>query len=471
MKIISIFLILSMLMSPVQSLIVPIVVKSNKDKQIQMQIEAQEELERQKQAELEAQRLAEEAKKNNKVTLNNTLDLDGYCNIKIPSEYFDVLDESSFTRKVLRYKDKKTKVIMSYVTGIEEGTDIPGYIVREAADLDIVTNSKYNEELETGTWTIVPSEKPIDNNYPTVYYLLSEDETSAFWVRTNVYEESLGEEFDGIIREILNSIITYYGHGTVFNTPETGYYQDGEVDGAETIANTEEYNENTDENTVFDTGNYGYDLSAEIGLKWSDLEILVDGTKIKVPCTLQDMNEAGFKINDSKVISEDGTYPIGPSGNDKIDFIKDGVTITSTFKNESNTDMMDIAECTITKIEINTTTFITKSEEEVDAAEEYIEQSLEEDIDADTERLPERLKVFDSVGGHNVVLPGKIMINIYVQDLLDQYGDPNQTIRQKNMNVFTWDDKDAGKQLVIGCGLVKNIQYISMSSMGDSIEI
>lgn len=462
-------IILSTMMTPMQSLSIPVIAYNNANNRIEAEIAAKEELERQLQAELEAKRLLEEKESDTEIVMNNTLDLDGYCTIRIPNKYFEVSGESTFTKKVLRYKDKKSKVIMGYVTGIGEGTDIPGYIVREAAGLDIVTNSKYDEEMESGAWTVVPANKVIDNNYQTVYYIVSKDENSAFWVRTNVYEESVGDEFDKVIHEILNTYSCYYGGGTVFETPETGYYGDGNIGGDDTIANTDDYSQNTGENTVFNTGNYGYDVSADIGLKWSDMEVLIDNAKVRVPCLLEDIIGAGFELNDDKVVSTDGTYPIEKSSTDKLAFTRDGVEIDCHFYNESNSDMKDISECTITKIEINTTKFISKSNEEVKEIEQNIEKALEEDAEEDTERISEKDKVFDLVGGHSIVLPGKVMINIYVQDLLDQYGDPSQTIRQKDMSIFIWEDKEGGKQMTLGCGLVKNIKYISMSSMNDSI--
>ena len=80
-----------------------------------------------------------------KVKVSNfiTLDLDGYCTIDIPLSHFTVNESNSTsTYKQIDYNDNKTRLFMSYITDMDTTADIPGYIAKEVAGVDTVTNDK-----------------------------------------------------------------------------------------------------------------------------------------------------------------------------------------------------------------------------------------------------------------------------------------------------------------------------------------
>lgn len=445
-----------------------------------------------------------------KITLNNTLDLDGYCTIMIPSEYWTLnTEDSTFTKKIVRYKDKKSRIIMSYLVNISDDADIPGYITREAAGLDIVTNSKHNVEYESGTWVVIPAEEVIDNCYCTVYYITSKDETTAFWMRVNRHEDTDEEEFNEVIDTIINSYNMYYIGGTIFDTPTSGFYAENNVDDHGIVSDTTDYKKNTQDNNVWDSDKQGFDFKADISSKWDSMEVIVDDHKLTLPCSLQDLQEADFTPNDTNVKTD--TYYIESGASKEIVFSNSkGTMITMTFLNDSNTELKDISECAAVKIDIDTSEFISvingengtaepeegseatnednteeSNEETVDTEENSdtnnsdsedsnegnnteennTEENNTEDEDSDSTdpvSVMQGEKEFDSIT-HSVILPKGIMLNVYTQDIIDSYGEPNDRYRSESKLVYTW--KKDGKYMTLECGAVKNIKHITLSTM------
>ena len=460
-----------------------------------------------------------------KITLNNTLDLDGYCTIMIPSEYWTLnTEDSTFTKKIVRYKDKKSRIIMSYLVNISDDADIPGYITREAAGLDIVTNSKHNVEYESGTWVVIPAEEVIDNCYCTVYYITSKDETTAFWMRVNRHEDTDEEEFNEVIDTIINSYNMYYIGGTIFDTPTSGFYAENNVDDHGVVSDTTDYKKNTQDNNVWDSDKQGFDFKADISSKWDSMEVIVDDHKLTLPCSLQDLQEADFTPNDTNVKTD--TYYIESGASKEIVFSNSkGTMITMTFLNDSNTELKDISECAAVKIDIDTSEFISvingengtaepeegsevtnednteeSNEETVDTEENSdtnnsdsedsneennteennteennteennteennTEENNTEDEDSDSTdpvNVMQGEKEFDNIT-HSVILPKGIMLNVYTQDIIDSYGEPNDRYRSESKLVYTW--KKDGKYMTLECGAVKNIKHITLSTM------
>lgn len=446
-----------------------------------------------------------------KITLNNTLDLDGYCTIMIPSEYWTLNQEdSTFTKKITKYKDKKSKIIMSYLVNISDDADIPGYITRESAGLDIVTNSKHDVEYKSGTWTVIPAEEVIDGCYCTVYYITSKDESTAFWMRVNRHEDTDAEEFEEVITAIIDSYNMYYIGGTVFDTPTGGYYAEHGADDQGIVSDTTDYKKNTQENNVWDSDQQGFDFTADISLRWDSMEIIVDDHKLTLPCTLKDMEEADFKPNDPNVKYD--TYFIDAGKSKDILFSNSkGTIVTMTFLNDSNKDLKDISECAAVKIDIDTSSFVAVANKDVDETNENNEETNEENgeeqttdeqtTDEQTKENNEQAeeneqtdetgeqtgeesgeqteeeseeentdpvsvmqgeKEFDSIT-HSIILPKGIMLNVYTQDIIDSYGEPNDRYRSESQLIYTW--KKDGKYMRLECGAVKNIKHITISTM------
>lgn len=464
------------------------------------------------------------------IELNNTLDLDGYCTIRIPSKYFTVInDESNFTRKVIRYKDKKTRLIMSYVRNMDMDADIPGYIVREAAGVNIVTNSKHDVEYNSGTWTVVPADKPIDGMDTTVYYIANQDITegdySAFWIRANVYPDMTDdekEEFNEVLTAMLNSYNMYYLGNPIFEVPTTGYYADNKVD-SDTIADTTDYKANNQEHTVFQTDNVGYNYDVNISANWMDMQISIDDHLIKLPCELQDLYDAGFIINDLKVTNDQITIMNGTSIEYQVSN-ENGTVMKITSYNSSKVDRKTLYECEVVKLDIDTSEFVavvdekeqdqqteeaetfTETDEPSDGTEEskesdygakIIDEEGQSDIVVETEPTTETTEEnemepttesetateyeehVDNLGqepvkqsydnlviGHNIVLAGGVTLNIYNTDLIAQYGTVGLTENANNgMMYYTWKKDNLVMQLA--CGAVKNIKHIVLSTVGE----
>lgn len=295
-----------------------------------------------------------------KVRLNNTLDLDGYCTIMIPSAYYEIIkDQSTFTRKVVRYIDNKSKLTMSYITNITRDTDVPGYIVRELAGVDTVTNDKYETTYgeKQLTWMVVPAEDEIDGKVVTVYYTVSTDGKTAFWLKSEVVPESNDEEYQLVLDTILGSYNMYYSGESVFDTPNTGYYAENHVDGDGTIGDTSDYKANTQDHNVYQADT-GFVKDADISYSWKDLQIIVDGHKLQLPNKTQDFYDAGFKLNDKEVKS--GDINVFPGGD--VTFAmqnRNGTIVKVTVLNDSNVSSKTIDECNVVKLSIDTSDFLT----------------------------------------------------------------------------------------------------------------
>lgn len=462
------------------------------------------------------------------IKLNSTLDLDGYCTIKIPSKYFTVItEESTFTKKVIRYKDKRTRLTMSYVRNMDRDADVPGYIVREEAGVDIVTNSKHDVEYESGTWTVVPAEKQINGENVTIYYIDEQNENdgtqSAFWIRANVYPDSDDEEFQEVLTAMLNSYNMYYLGKPIFEIPTTGYYADHDISSG-TVADTSQYKDNTQEHTVFQTENQGFVLGAPISSKWTDMEIIIDDSLIKLPCKLQDFYDAGFKINDSKVKTDQVSIMNGTTIKYEV-ANKNGTSVILTAINNSKSDRKTVYECDVVRLDIDTSNFLlvageneTGSESENEVAEgenssghegsengvktegnesgentneqesettstENNDESTEESTEDSTENtetstdeeeeqseanlgqasVPEH--EYDGLAkDHKIVLAMGVTLNIYSTDLLAAYTDTGmETGSELDTAVFTW--RYENKTMIIKTGLIKNIKHITLSTI------
>lgn len=458
------------------------------------------------------------------IKLNNTLDFDGYCTIRIPSKYFTVItEETTFTRKVIRYKDKRTRLEMNYVRNMDRDADVPGYIVREAAGVDIVTNSKHDVEYESGTWTVVPADKPIDGVNVRVYYIAEQNDNdgsqSAFWIRANVYPDTDNEEFEKVLTEILNSYNMYYLGNPIFEVPTGGFYADHDVSG-DTIADTTDWKDNSQDHTVFQTEDQGFVFGASISSNWRDMEIIIDDNLIKLPCTLQDFYDAGFVINDPKVKTDQVSIMSGTSIKYMVSN-KNGTAVELTALNTSNSDRRTVYECDVVKLDIDTSKFVlvagengesSESENGEASGENSGEQSTEENSEKTSEEVgtenesgteeqtgetgteeseteaeeseteaeeSEQVETetvvnlgqvpfeqeYDGIAkDHKVVLACGVTLNIYTTDLLAAYTDNGLNITtEPETAVYTW--KFENKSMTIKTGLIKNIKHITLSTI------
>lgn len=370
-----------------------------------------------------------------KVTIPNyTLELEGYGTFGFHSSYFSVVDSlTTNVKKTIRYKDNKSKITVSYITGLSSDIDIPGYITREVAGVDTVTNDKYRLDVFGKEWMIVPSKNQVDGMNVYVCYLLSKSSTHAIWMRIDV-DPSVDNDVelnfkDDILFRMLESVNVYYIGDTVFDTPTGGYYADKEDSGDGTSGDTEGWESNDDDNNVYQP-TQGF-VNADISKNWDSLEVIIKGKKLKVPCTVTELNNLGFVIDDSSNMGLEDVISAGAS-----------VELTATNKgnayininvfNDSNSEDKKVKDCRISSIDIDLSNF----KYIADMSQDYI------------------------------ILPGGITTEVYTDDIVKTYGTPtkNESI-QDNGSItkkLTW--QLGSKRVTIYSGVVAYITRIEIDS-------
>lgn len=449
------------------------------------------------------------------------LDLDGYCTIDIPQSHFKESNSSTPTEKKLTYKDNKTKITMSYVTNIGSDADIPGYITREVAGVETTTNGKVEETHGNSIWMKVPAEKKIDGCNVFVWYKLSTDNNSAFWLKASVTPDSTTEEFDKVMDSMFNTLNVYYIGGTVFDTPKTGYYAEAEDEiKDDTVADTSNYKANDKANTVFkDRG--GYVEGANISADWRDMEIIIDSVKFKLPCTLEDFYSAGYDINDKSFDKEkQNTYTVYKGRSLAIPLINEnGTVVTVTVYNESESEDKQIDDCTVCKLAVDPSKFLSiadalknkeiltadnedkeedskksdeeeskdntsdkkegedgkqeetdeiKDDTETELPDENKSEEKEEDLEAsnkeETEDSQEETEEEQKETVHEVILAGGVTWDVYTDDMISYYG-PNCGKQKSSSDTYLCKWTSGNNSMTIKIGTLYKIKYIELSTV------
>ena len=287
------------------------------------------------------------------------LDLEGYGTIRMPQSHFSLnTTTSNNVEKNMLYKDNKSKIKISYITNISEGTDIPGYITREVAGVDTVTNDKEEVVIGDRTWMKVHSENKEENNDVYVWYSLSKGNDTAVWLRVSVHEDSNDAEFDSILQQMLATFQIYYVNGTVFETPETGYYLGKDFNNG-TEGDSTEYGANDKANSVFQSRG-GYVPDANISPDWQDMQIILDGVRFQLPCQIKTFEDAGYTISSYKY---DESYLVGIGATVEIDMINEnGTVVTVEVLNNSKTEQSMVSACPVVSLTIDKEKFLSKEE-------------------------------------------------------------------------------------------------------------
>lgn len=306
-----------------------------------------------------------------------TVELEGYCTIEVPQTHFkDSPNYSSTTQKQFLYTDDKSKVRLGFVTNLQDNIDVAGFITQEVAGVDIMTNDKQNVTYGDKEYVVVNSPDPINGLNVRVYYL--ERPGSAFWARVEVAPDSDDEEFESALAAMFQSIQVYYlDSGSVFETPTTGIYETMEQESSPSD-NQDRYTETSMYNTLFgDRG--GYVEDADIPTNWTSMQMIVDGEKIQVPCTPQDLYSAGFRVNQSNLATDnDGNYLLAALQTATVNFVNDnGTVIVTTIENESGTDRVKLDDCSITSILVDRANFTERSQTTFTIKEEDVSKDSE----------------------------------------------------------------------------------------------
>lgn len=306
-----------------------------------------------------------------------TVELEGYCTIEVPQTHFkDSPNYSSTTQKQFLYTDDKSRVRLGFVTNLQDNIDVAGFITQEVAGVNIMTNDKQNVTYGDKEYVVVNSPDPINGLNVRVYYL--ERPGSAFWARVEVAPDSDNEEFESALAAMFQSIQVYYlDSGSVFETPTTGIYETMEQESSPSD-NQDRYTETSMYNTLFgDRG--GYVEDADIPTNWTSMQMIVDGEKIQVPCTPQDLYSAGFRVNQSNLATDDdGNYLLAALQTATVNFVNDnGTVIVTTIENESGTDRVKLDDCSITSILVDRANFTERSQTTFTIKEEDVSKDSE----------------------------------------------------------------------------------------------
>ena len=239
-----------------------------------------------------------------------------------------------------------------------------------------MNNDKQNVTYGDKEYVVVNSPDPINGLNVRVYYL--ERPGSAFWARVEVAPDSDDEEFESALAAMFQSIQVYYlDSGSVFETPTTGIYETMEQESSPSD-NQDRYTETSMYNTLFgDRG--GYVEDADIPTNWTSMQMIVDGEKIQVPCTPQDLYSAGFRVNQSNLATDnDGNYLLAALQTATVNFVNDnGTVIVTTIENESGTDRVKLDDCSITSILVDRANFTERSQTTFTIKEEDVSKDSE----------------------------------------------------------------------------------------------
>ena len=409
------------------------------------------------------------------ISTNYTVDINGYATVNINNTMFtQVAEMSSSTKQVWKYQDQKTRITMSYITNLDPSLDIPGYMCKEAAGIDTLTNSKYEEEHAGKTWMIIPADKVINDMNCTVYYVLDDDSATAFWMLVQQAPESVSDtELNASITAIMDSYNCYYSSSTVFKTPTTGYYKDKAEKDNTVAKDTDQYLADSRDNTVHKTNDVGF-TGAAISDDWEDMQIILDGVKYQLPNPLSTFLQGGYFLNDYYVTS--GKTEIDADTKVDVQLLNNkGTTITATIINTSTTKTRKAMNCAVIKLVVDSAMFVpaskakkikTGKETDTKTTKKSSKKSKSNNGKKKSSSSKKKSNKKSSTSDHEVIIAKGIDFDIYLEDLLSSFGDDcyYESLGDK-MNQYTWKNKD--DSMIIITGPVQGIKKITLSTVAN----
>lgn len=409
------------------------------------------------------------------ISTNYTVDIDGYATVNINNTMFtQVAEMSSSTKQVWKYQDQKTRITMSYITNLDSSLDIPGYMCKEVAGIDTLTNSKYEEDHAGKTWMIIPADKVINDMNCTVYYVLDDDSATAFWMLVQQAPESVSDtELNASITAIMDSYNCYYSSSTVFKTPTTGYYKDKAEKDNTVAKDTDQYLADSKDNTVHKTNDVGF-TGAAISDDWEDMQIILDGVKYQLPNPLSTFLQGGYFLNDYYVTS--GKTEIDPAAQVDVQLLNNkGTTITATIINTSTTKTRKAMNCAVIKLVVDSAMFVpaskakkikTGKETDTKTTKKSSKKSKSNNGKKKSSSSKKTSSKKSSTSDHEVIIAKGIDFDIYLEDLLSSFGDDcyYESLGDK-MNQYTWKNKD--DSMIIITGPVQGIKKVTLSTVAN----
>lgn len=409
------------------------------------------------------------------ISTNYTVDIDGYATVNINNTMFtQVAEMSSSTKQVWKYQDQKTRITMSYITNLDSSLDIPGYMCKEVAGIDTLTNSKYEEDHAGKTWMIIPADKVINDMNCTVYYVLDDDSATAFWMLVQQAPESVSDtELNASITAIMDSYNCYYSSSTVFKTPTTGYYKDKAEKDNTVAKDTDQYLADSKDNTVHKTNDIGF-TGAAISDDWEDMQIILDGVKYQLPNPLSTFLQGGYFLNDYYVTS--GKTEIDADTKVDVQLLNNkGTTITATIINTSTTKTRKAMNCAVIKLVVDSAMFVpaskakkikTGKETDTKTTKKSSKKSKSNNGKKKSSSSKKKSNKKSSTSDHEVIIAKGIDFDIYLEDLLSSFGDDcyYESLGDK-MNQYTWKNKD--DSMIIITGPVQGIRKLTLSTVAN----
>ena len=296
--------------------------------------------------------------------VNTILDFDGYGSISYNKDYFTCssLDPNT-TERTLGFDDNATKLVINYVTHLNEKTDINGYIMQEVVGIKSVTNDHTSIKAGDNTWVCITAEQPeeITGNTQKVYYLLDDSGDSAFWIKASISSLCDLDKFDNLMLNMLESASVYYNSNDQVEIPKSGYYANNSVTDPNKADGQAPFKEKDEDNNVHDNE----DIKADTKLssdKFS-MEFQLDGKILSMYNSDGQLNTLQYFLdNGYSLILDSPDSEIAPLSMLTVSIqAKSGKTGTNSIKidlkNTNGDKIVKLKDCSVTGVHIIPTNF------------------------------------------------------------------------------------------------------------------
>lgn len=319
------------------------------------------------------------------------------------------------------------------------------------------TNETNSDSLQLGTYEGSSTTNQLGPNVGSsanvyVYYAISSDNTAVFWIKVTVSKEADNEEFSEVISEILD---TYkeLDEVSALNKPGTvntvGGTESIEEDNTESTEVASEVNIKEKENPAFKYRG-GYVIGADISDDWQDMQVILDGHKIKLPSTLSKLKKAGFEINDNTITNK-SDLDVWPNSTLKVHLKnKGGIVVAATFYNDNRSKKKQASKCSIIELEIDSSDF--SNIKATDPNDVYNEDCALSEMAANNAK---------DAYNHEMILAQGVTWGIYLEDLYSCYGSGMTSQYDATTKEILWKKDD--NKMIIRTNIVKDIVYVRLS--------
>lgn len=287
-----------------------------------------------------------------------------------------------------------------------------------------------------------------------VYYITNSDNTAVFWIKVTVSKDTDNEEFSAVMSEILD---TYKEPEVVSTLDEPGVVKT--INGTESIEDGTEGTEGTEvasevdikekENPAFKYKG-GYVIGANISDNWQDMQVILDGHKLKLPSTLGKLKKAGFEINDNTITTK-SDLDVWPDSTLRVHLKnKNGIVIAATFYNDNRSKKKQASKCSVIELEIDSSNF--SNIKATDPNSVYNEDCKLSEMAANNAK---------DAYNHEMILAQGVTWGVYLEDLYSCYGNCTTSQYDPTTKEMRWEKDD--NKMIIRTNIVKDIVYVRLS--------